>query len=77
MSYIQKQKEKKISQWRREAEIAASRAIQKGIKAWDVVYPSGIHMKRFAEPFSGFGMHYEIDPETWDSLVESGGVVAA
>lgn len=77
MSYLEKQKDKKLGQWRREAEIAACHAIQKGIKAWDVVYPSGLHMKRFARPFSEFGMHYEVEPKTWDRLVKSGGIIAS
>lgn len=64
--------DEKIAQWNKEAMIAARRAQQKGIEARLVIYPTGLEMMRFAEPFTDFGMHYEVTPEVWDFLKNGG-----
>lgn len=55
----------KKNQWADEAEINARRAKAKGIEAKLIVYPTGLQMMRFAEPFKEYGMHYEVTPEVW------------
>ena len=67
----------KISQWEHAAEVSAARAIQAGRLAVLVTYPTGLQMMRFAEPFKGCGMHYEVSVETWKTLTANGGKVFA
>ena len=65
---IQKMVSAKLSQWDSEAVIAATRAARMGRRAIVVTYPSGMEMARFAEPFSDFGMHYEVAPAVWNAI---------
>ena len=65
----------KLEQWGREAMIAAGRAIMQGKTATLITYPSGLKKMRFAEPFTDFGMHYEVSPDAWSALIATGGKV--
>ena len=65
----------KISQWNKEAMIAAKRAQLKNIEAQLVTYPTGLQMMRFAEPFAEFGMHYEVTPDVWEYLKNGGEII--
>jgi hypothetical protein len=63
----------KLEAWDNEATISAARAIQQGHTAQLVTYPSGMQAMRFAEPFTTYGMHFEVSPSVWESLVATGG----
>lgn len=65
----------KLSQWEKEAAISACKAIQMGIKASLVQYPSGMRVMRFAEYGGQFGMVNEVRPEVWELLVKNGGKI--
>lgn len=58
----------KLDQWEREARNNAARAILSGRSAVCIVYPTGKKMMRFAEPFTDYGMGYEVPEETWSEL---------
>ena len=64
-----------MDRWAGEAEMCAARAMKAGRKAVLVEYPTGLLMMRFAEPFTDFGMHYEVPPEVWARLKSNGGKV--
>lgn len=66
----------KLTQWEGEASISAARAMQAGVEAKLVVYPSGLKMMRFSEPFKEYGMHYEVAPEVWERIKANGGKVS-
>ena len=65
----------KLGQWDREAAISAARAIQAGKTAALVTYTTGLQMMRFATPYAECGMHYEVSPQVWDTLVSTGGKI--
>ena len=75
ISRLQAGIEQTNDRWNREASIAACQAIQAGRKARLVVYPTGLKMMRFAEPFTGNGMHYEVHLNVWNQLVADGGKI--
>lgn len=66
ISKLHRAVQEKVSQWDREAEVNAKRAILLGRSGTLVTYPSGKQMVRFAEPFKDFGMHYEVSVECWN-----------
>lgn len=68
MTELQGMVENKLTQWDAEKVAAAGRAIAAGSTATLVQYPTGLQMMRFAEPYTDFGMHFEVDPETWSDL---------
>lgn len=59
------------SRWNKESKISAIRAHKSGRTAKLVVYPSGLRMMRFAEPFTDHGMHYEVPESVWSGIVHS------
>jgi len=65
---LQEMCNEKMNQWKNEAEINARHAKPKGIEAKLIVYPTGLQMMRFAEPFKEYGMHYEVTPEVWEAI---------
>lgn len=65
----------KLGQWKKEALIAASRALRDGKQASVFTYPTGLKMMRFAEPFTDYGMHYEVEVEAWNLLVKNKGII--
>ena len=56
------------SRWDKEAKISAMRAHKSGRLAKLVVYPTGLRMMRFADPFTDYGMHYEVSEAVWSEI---------